>query len=64
MIVETCSNPPVSSMTNNSRQKKYFPMQINKSMTKQNNHPSTNQNRTDDDYGGGGNENEYIEICS
>ncbi|CAF0834754.1 unnamed protein product [Adineta ricciae] len=64
MIVETCSNPPVSSMTNNSRQKKYFPMQINKSMTKQNNHSSTNQNRTDDDYGGGGNENEYIEICS
>ncbi|CAF3824404.1 unnamed protein product [Adineta steineri] len=57
MIVESCS---CSTTSNNHRQQKYFHMHMNKTISKQNNHLNTNENRTDDDYGGGGN----TEICS
>lgn len=57
MIVESGS---CSSTSNNHRQKKYFInrfyMAMNKpSIKQQNSHLNTNENRTDDDYGGGGN---------
>ncbi|CAF1297607.1 unnamed protein product [Rotaria sordida] len=62
MIVEPCSS--TSLLSNNHRTQKYlknrFHMSMNKPSIKQNNHLSTNENRTDDDYGGGGNS----EICS
>jgi hypothetical protein len=60
MIVEPCSCPTSLSLSKNPRQQKYFHMHMNKPNGKQNNHMSTNENRTDDDYGGGGNE----QICS
>jgi hypothetical protein len=45
--------------TSNYREEKYFKnrflMAMNKPSIKQNNHLNTNENRTDDDYGGGGN---------
>jgi hypothetical protein len=46
-----------SSLSNNHCQKlktKQFHMAMSKSTIKQNGHSSTNENRTDDDYGGGG----------
>jgi len=60
MIVELCSCPSTSSLSNNHRQEKYptnrFHMAMNKpSVKQQNSHLNTNENRTDDDYGGGGN---------
>ncbi|CAF2873348.1 unnamed protein product [Rotaria sp. Silwood2] len=66
MIVEPCSCPSSSTslLSTNQRPQKYlknhFHMATNKPSIKQNNHLSTNENRTDDDYGGGGNS----EICS
>ena len=46
MIVESCE----------SLKAKQFHMAMNKSTIKQNGHSSMNENRTDDDYGGGGSE--------
>ncbi|CAF0751105.1 unnamed protein product [Adineta ricciae] len=46
MIVESCE----------SLKTKQFHMAMNKSTIKQNGHSSMNENRTDDDYGGGGSE--------
>jgi len=37
---------------------KYY-MAVNKLTIKQNGHGSSNENRTDDDYGGGGNEENF-----
>jgi hypothetical protein len=54
MIVE-------SYVLSNKHSQKFKPKQIHMAMSKltlkQNGHSSTNENRTDDDYGGGGNEN-------
>jgi hypothetical protein len=54
MIVESCVCPSTSLLSNNYRQEKYY-MAMNKPSIKQNGHSNTNENRTDDDYGGGGN---------
>jgi hypothetical protein len=57
MIVESYVQP---SLSNNHSQKfkpKRIQMAMSKLTLKQNGHSSTNENRTDDDYGGGGNEN-------
>lgn len=61
MIVEPCSCPSNSLLSTNHRQQKYltdhFQTAMNKPSIKQIGHLSTNENRADDDYGGGGNEN-------
>jgi len=66
MIVEPCSCPSTTSLSNNQRQvTNRFHMAMNKPNAKQNGHLNTNENRTDDDYGGGGgNENGNPEINS
>ncbi len=52
MIIESCSS--ISSLSNNQYLKNQFYMAMNKPSIKQNGHLNTNENRTDDDYGGGG----------
>lgn len=68
MIVEPGSCPKTSLLSTNHCQEKYlrkrFHMAVNKTSIKHNGHSSTNENRADDDYGGGGNENGNSAVCS
>jgi hypothetical protein len=54
MIIESSVCLSVSN-NNNHHQQIQFNMAMSKPSIKQNGHLSTNENRTDDDYGGGGN---------
>lgn len=59
MIVEPCLCPSTSSSSNKYQQNQYS-MAMNKPSIKQNGHLNTNENLTDNDYGGGGKVNPEI----
>lgn len=64
MIVESCV--PLSSSKKYSQLFKstYLPKAMSKLTIKQNGHSSINENRTDDDYGGGGEADNHSPIPS
>ena len=54
MIIESYVNPSLSNNHCQQLKSKQIQMAMSKLTVKQNGHSNTNENRTDDDYGGGG----------
>ena len=58
MIADSCVCSPLSDNCCQQSKTKRFRMAMSKSTIKQNGQSSTNENRTDGDYGGGGKDND------
>ena len=56
MIIESYEHPSLASNRSQPLKRQGIQMAMSKLTLKQNGHSSTNENRTDDDYGGGGEE--------